>query len=111
MWYSVRFAVESYQIREMPTDVMDEFCMREWDKRMGSDKIELETKELMKARVGRSPDLADWLSIAIEGARRRGFQINKLGGEEEPTNRFDWIKTYTNRNNTLRVTHALNYTA
>jgi hypothetical protein len=109
LWFSVRYAVESGQIREMPTEVMDEFCMREWDKRMASDKIELETKELMKARVGRSPDLADWLAIAVEGGRRRGFQIDKLGGEELPSDKYDWLKTFKQRNNSMRVLHALNY--
>lgn len=109
LWYSVRFAVESSQVREMPMDVMDEFCMREWDKHVASDKIELETKELMKARVGRSPDLADWLVIAVEGARRRGFQINKLGGDESPSDKYDWLKTVKNRQSQMRVVHNLNY--
>ena len=109
LWFSVRYAVESGQIREMPTDVMDEFCMREWDKRIASDKMELETKELMKARVGRSPDLADWLAIAVEGARRRGFAINKLGSEEASSNRYDWLHTARQRINTMRISHRLNY--
>ena len=32
----------------------------------------------MKDRTGYSPDLADWLAIALEGARRLGFMIESL---------------------------------
>lgn len=89
-WFSVRYSVESEQVRGLPSAVMEEFCMREWD-RVNGDRIELETKTDMKERVGRSPDLADWLAIAVEGARRRGFQISKLGSIEEETKSTEWI--------------------
>jgi hypothetical protein len=61
-WFSVRYAVQAGQIRGMTDEVMEEFCMREWD-RVKDDKIELETKKDMKERTGRSPDLADWCFI------------------------------------------------
>lgn len=110
LWYSVRYAVEGEQMRELPMEVMDEFCMREWDKKPGNDKIELETKEKMKERVGRSPDLGDWLAIAVEGARRRGFQIDRFGGEEGYiTNRYDWLKSIQQKRIILNRSHALNY--
>lgn len=80
-WFSVRYAIESGQLKNLDEETMDEGAMREWDKVKG-DKIELETKAEMKVRVGRSPDLFDNLAIAIEGARRRGFQISKLSNEE-----------------------------
>ena len=76
LWWSVRYAIECGQIRNLPEDVMDEGCMRMWDKVAG-DKYEVESKIVMKERVGRSPDLFDWLSICVEGARRRGFQIER----------------------------------
>jgi hypothetical protein len=81
LWFSVRYAIEAGQIRNLPEDVMDEGCMREWDMVKG-DKIEVETKLKMKERTGRSPDLFDWLSICVEGARRRGFQVSKLANQE-----------------------------
>lgn len=77
LWFSVRYAIEAGQIRNLSDEVIEEGSMREWKKIKG-DKIELETKADMKERVGRSPDLFDSLAILIEGARRRGFQISKL---------------------------------
>lgn len=105
-WFSVRYAVESEQVRGMPTDVMEEFCMREW-RRVNGDKIEIETKDEMKERVGRSPDLADWLAIAVEGARRRSFVISRLGSQEEDTRSMEWFHDLADKNNRLRMSKQL----
>jgi hypothetical protein len=105
-WFSVRYAVESEQVRGLPTDVMEEFCMREW-RRVNGDKIELETKDEMKERVGRSPDLADWLSIAVEGARRRGFVISRLGSQEEDSRSLDWLHDLADKIDRLRMSKQL----
>lgn len=78
MWFSVRYIIESDQMRELPDDVMMEGCMREYSDVAGG-KIEVETKDDMKERMGKSPDLFDWLAIAVEGCRRSGFQIQRLG--------------------------------
>lgn len=80
LWFSVRYAIEAGQIRNLSSDVMDEGCLREW-KKVNEDKYEVETKEKMKERVGRSPDLFDQLAILVEGARQRGFQIKKLASQ------------------------------
>lgn len=97
LWFAVRYAVEAEQLRGLPSEVMEEFCMREWE-RVNGDKIELESKQDMKLRVGRSPDLADWLSIAVEGARRRGFVVSKLGSEnEESVGRSDTFHALAQR--------------
>lgn len=77
LWFSCRYAIEAGQIRGLTQDVMEEGCMREWKPVNGFKKC-LESKEDMKLRVGRSPDLFDWFSIIVEGARRRGFIISKL---------------------------------
>lgn len=96
-WFSVRYTVEAEQLRGMPEDVMEEFSLREWN-RSNNDKIEIETKSDMKERIGRSPDLADWLSILVEGARRRGFQISKLANQEEKdTPSSTWLKDRSDR--------------
>lgn len=79
-WYTVRYAVQAGQIRGLTTDTMEEFCQRNWE-RVKDDKIELETKEKMKDRIGRSPDLADWAAGIVEMARRKGFLISKLANE------------------------------
>ena len=76
--YSVRMVVEAGQMRNIPEEVVREFEMREWYNVTGN-RIELETKKETKARMGQSPDLADWLGIAVEGARRRGFLIEWIG--------------------------------
>jgi hypothetical protein len=52
--------------------------MREYGIAAGN-RIELETKDDTKKRMGRSPDLFDWLATAVEGARRMGFRIQRLG--------------------------------
>ena len=80
-WFSVRYAVEAGQIRGMTEETMEEFCTRAWDLVAG-DKICVETKQEMKERIGRSPDLADWAAGIVEMARRKGFQISKLSNGE-----------------------------
>lgn len=90
--YSVRMVVEAKQMREIPEPVVREFEMREWYKVTG-DRIELETKAETKKRMGQSPDQADWLAIAVEGARRRGFLIEgiKEGGSIVENEDADWL--------------------
>jgi len=90
--WSVRMVVESSQMREIPEEVVQEFEMREWTKVSG-DRIELETKAETKKRMGRSPDLADWLAIGVEGARRLGFMIEMLREAKDPTeDAEDWLE-------------------
>jgi hypothetical protein len=85
LWFDVRNIVEAGQFRGMTQDVMLEFCAREW-KRVGSNKIEVESKEELKKKTGRSPDLADALAIGVHGAREKGFVIKRLGaGRREKT--------------------------
>ena len=91
LWFSVRYAVEADQVRGLPESVMEEFCMREWAI-VKDKKVEVEKKEDMKERVGRSPDEADWCSICVEGARRRGFQISRLVNAEEEQKRKEWLR-------------------
>jgi hypothetical protein len=77
LWYSVRLVIECGQFRGMTEEVMMEGCMREWTF-VGSNKIEVETKDKMKLKSGRSPDLFDALAAGVEGARRLGFQIERI---------------------------------
>jgi len=109
LWFAVRYAIEAGQVRNLPEDVMEEGCMREWN-RVRGDKIEIESKVEMKVRIGRSPDLFDSAVIAVEGARRRGFQISKLGSDLPKTADNDWLENHTReyrdsiRNRQLAVT-------
>ena len=77
LWYSMRLTVEAGQFRGLTDDVMGEFCIREWGFTAGN-KIEVEPKDKMKLKTGRSPDLADGVVTGLEMARRRGFRIKKL---------------------------------
>jgi hypothetical protein len=81
-WWSVRLTVESGQFRGMTEDVCNEGCQREW-RLTGSNKIEVESKEDMKEKTGRSPDLFDCLAIGVEGARRLGFVISRMGDQRQ----------------------------
>lgn len=107
LWFSVRLAIEAGQVRGLPEDVMDEGCMRKW--KAWKDKKELETKQDMKERTHRSPDLFDWLSICVEGARRRGFQIAKLANEEDSFRNLDWLNDLREKQNQFRKSRRLNY--
>lgn len=105
-WYSVRYAIESGQLKNLPEDTMEEGCMREWDMVRG-DKIEIESKIEMKLRVGRSPDLFDSLAIAVEGARRLGFQISKMAKAEVSENSPNWIRDLHKKNLKLAKSRQL----
>ena len=95
LWYSVRYTIEAGQMRGLPEDVMEEGCLRRWEM-VSNNRIEIEpksgtaTKPGMKERTGRSPDLFDWLAICVEGARRRGFQIARLGSAVVDNNSEDF---------------------
>jgi len=90
--YSVRMVVESDQMREISEEAVREFEMREWTTVPG-DRIELETKAETKKRMGRSPDVADFLSIGVDGARRLGFVIEGLKDKTDSLNEDkDWLE-------------------
>jgi hypothetical protein len=77
LWYTSRYIIEAGQFRGMTEEVMDEGSKREWGF-AGKNKIQVEPKDMMKLKTGRSPDLYDALVVGIELARRRGFLIEKL---------------------------------
>jgi len=80
LWFCVRYIIECDQMRELPEDVMIEGTLREYCLVRGN-KIEIESKDDTRERMGRSPDLFDALAVAVEGARQRGFKIQKLGAQ------------------------------
>lgn len=86
LWFSVRMTVESEQFRGMTEDACTEFCQREW-KMVSGNRIEIESKEDMKLKTGRSPDLADAIAVGLHGARQKGFFIAKLVSKVEGVRR------------------------
>ncbi len=118
MWYSIRYCIEASQLRNLPESTLEELCMREYDKSLGSGKIQVEPKSTapgkkpgMKQRTGRSPDLADCLATCLEGARRRGFNISKLASMEAETANQAWLAEEARKLRVNRPNRQLNYRA
>lgn len=110
LWYSVRLAVESQQIRGFTEELMNEFCMREWGMTKGN-RVEVEPKDKTKLRMGRSPDLADGFCCGLEGARQRGFIIQKLSSNAISSKGDAWKDEVRKRIEQLNAGHTLNYAA
>lgn len=85
MYFSVYEGIDSDQIRGLDTETIREGCSRKFTKnKRGDNKIEVEPKDDYKERNrGQSPDLMDNFVIGVEGARRRGFKIIRLGADVE----------------------------
>lgn len=77
-WFSTRELIESDQCKDLPITTAREGQLRMF--RIGKgNKICVETKEELKERIGKSPDEYDWFAIGVEGARRLGFKIARIG--------------------------------
>ena len=108
MWFSVREAIESQQIRSLPRDVADEGQLRMYSIVSGN-RIEVEPKDEMKKRIRKSPDLMDWLAQAIEGCRQRGFKIQRVPSIEEDKSNplIDWFLEEQKKSQSIRAKSAL----
>lgn len=107
LWFSVRLVIESRQFRGMTEDVMSEGTLREW-MIVGSNKIQVEPKDKMKIKTGRSPDLFDGLAVGVEGARRLGFVIQKLSPPPKEVS-YEWKEKLRERARELHAGSMLNY--
>lgn len=96
LWWAWRYTVESDQIRGLTMEMVLDAQPREWQKVAG-DKIEIESKRDMKKRTGLSPDIADMIVTGIEGARRRGFVIEKLGKPVDGVSDYRWLSDLANQ--------------
>jgi hypothetical protein len=83
MWFSTREAIESGQVRDLPLETAREGQLRLF-KVVAGNKVEVETKDDMKERIKKSPDLYDQFAIGVEGARRLGFRIERIGRDVKP---------------------------
>jgi hypothetical protein len=109
LWWTIRLAIESRQFRGMTEDLMQEGTQREW-KLVTGNRVEVETKEEMKEKMGRSPDLFDGLVTGVELARRRGFMIAKLGRPRVVADE-DWQAKLREKAERLARAGGLNYAA
>lgn len=109
LWYTIHYIVLSGQMRRLPKEVAEEGYKREW-KYTKNSKIEVETKADMKQRTGHSPDRFDWLVTAVEGARRRGFEIKRMAAEKSEEAGDLWLeKEIEKHKKFLKKTTGLRY--
>jgi hypothetical protein len=111
LWFSVRYAVEAGQFRGITEEAVTEFSQREW-KMVSGNRIEIEAKDEMKVKTGRSPDLADAISIGVYGARQRGFVVTRLGTLAPKLKKGpDWRTELKKKARTFRSAGLLNHAA
>ncbi len=109
LYFSVRAAVESRQVRDLPRKVAEEFCMREWYMVHG-DRYELETKLECKERLGESPNFADSAAVAMQAAIKLGFLIESLKVENPNSAQNDsWLDKEIASHRKLREKYSLKY--
>jgi hypothetical protein len=91
LWMSAHYVIESDQMRGLTMEIVLDAQPREWRKVRG-DKKQVEPKDELRERTGVSPDLADMFVVGVEGARRRGFQIDKIAAPNLPSkSSSDWF--------------------
>lgn len=93
LWFAWPALVESDQCRALPMGVVEEGVLRGWDYRNRKVQVEPKTadagKPSYKARLGKSPDMADSWVVAIELARRLGFPLGDSGAKDDSIP--DWL--------------------
>jgi hypothetical protein len=88
LWFAAATCIVSDQMRGLDEDTVDEGCRRTWEEKAGA-KQAIETKDDMRERTVRSPDLFDCVVCGIEGARRLGFPLGKT--PQKAARRNLWI--------------------
>ena len=90
LWFALRTCILSDQMRGMKEEAILEGSQRKWEIVRGA-KYCIETKDDMKERGLRSPDICDAIVCAIEGARRLGFPLGKSPAAKAPTHGTPWL--------------------
>lgn len=102
IWYQGQELLRSHQLRGISTDLAREMVGRKYETRGTNVKIKVESKIDYKARIGRSPDIADAAFILVDLCRsRHGF----MGGERFTVNKKR-LKTWGDKMKSLDVTAA-----
>lgn len=90
--FAVRDLVMCGQARMFPMVAAEEFQKRKWRFVYG-DRYEIETKlEYKERNASKSPNNSDSIMIAVEGARRLGFQIEKMKDHTEEPEPDNWLE-------------------
>jgi len=87
LWFQSKEFLESGQLRGLDTPTIDEFCNREYE--VKKNKIRLETKDEMKARYTRSPDMADTVAVLTEVARQIGVMPSTAAHVNDTNKEWD----------------------
>lgn len=106
LWFMVKEVVVNDQFRGMTQDLMEEGCWREWVTNKDG-KIDVETKDKTKLRMGRSPDKFDALVCGVEIARRVGFRLSK--GSAQLNAIVPWLKNLKKQHLAMQVRSQLVY--
>jgi hypothetical protein len=69
LWFSGKPLLRTEQLKGIHPDLAADLVSRSFTERQG--KIEIESKEIMKKRIGHSPDIGDAGMIALDVARQR----------------------------------------
>jgi len=88
-WVGVEF-LRSNQIRGITPDLARELCARKYST-MAGGKLVVEPKKDMKARMGKSPDLADAALLLLDACR---YRLGAYAGAKLAVSRGEgWMKT------------------
>lgn len=109
LWFMLRYAIEGDQVRGLCQELIADACIREWGFATRG-RQEVEPKVKTKERMGRSPDLADAAVTALEGARRRGFMLAKVG-KDTASRSMKWLEEARKSAGKLATQGQLNYAA
>lgn len=91
LWFALAACIVSGQFRGMREEVIKEGSRRLWNAK--GMKCVAETKDEMRKRTTRSPDLVDCVVTGLEGARRLGFPLGSSGtGVVAPRKTTNWIR-------------------
>lgn len=106
--FNVRAVVESGQARTFPMSAAEEFQKRE-TKFVYNDRHEIESKVDYKARNGgESPNYSDSTMVAVEGALRLGFVVERLTDGAAATH-DDWLSQEVEKHEREQRKYELNY--
>jgi hypothetical protein len=104
IWFVGREYIQSNQIRGIPSTLAKELCARTYSTK-ARGRVQVEPKEQMKKRIGRSPDLGDAALLCLELARRRLGMSSKAKAkkvEADGHQRKSAFKTFATRLTKLR---------
>lgn len=101
IWYQGQELLRSNQIRNVPRELAREMVSREYKTTGTPAKIKVESKVDYKARVGKSPDIADSAFVLLDLCKTR---LGLIGGQRFEVNE-ERKKTWGQRMRVLDIVH------